>query len=790
MRSLSKQFSWCSCRRYRALFAWFHRYILCCCCLQGCGGKNLAVVWLRHHVRCWFLQPQEAITTAPLWAPYKQQQGDISSRRKIKQASEIKTKFSFLSLSCSLNPRFTPHDDDENYDRDQESRFDLVTKRPLISSDFVNCRHQRSIQARLHRRHNHHPRAIPESEILSATQLRGGGSGGKNDDPKRNVFNMDQNDDKTSRSTLDYKTTNTTGNVSVVVANEYDEEQNNQHQKDKHDEETKEPEDRRAVATVVSNIQQQEPASPDSGNISQQNLENESWPADRNEVPSTFLQKLQNKQQSTSNCPRYLNLAVAPLATTTSSSSTAATIPTSSFGASSFPPKLRVTVHQTQGMRSYMEDEHVIGQDCVAIMDGHGGKAVSRYLRQNLLAEIQRAKMMMSQMQPPPSTGKERNETSRLADSSPIGGETDRSQDSNNHTTDEKLDQRTMLVSNDDDHHYDHHFEKPNTSATGQVELEQVKEKSNVRRKPHHSSFEPHHRQRLTVDDYVGALQMALDKVDRDVQKISHWSYQGSTAVVVWLVWNSPSQPPPPHHTDGEDGGLRSSEEIHHGSNDVCDETSRVDVNLVEGAVAYNVSGHPEGTTTSTRTASASSASLTLVVANIGDSRAILYHGGVITVLTKDHKPDDPDEYHRITSLGGQITLGSSPSSVPRVNGNLALSRAVGDRSERPYVTAQPDMMTVSLNIVDRNENNRNKKERDFVVLATDGLWDVMSNAEVVDFVQSQIGMCEKQLEGDNDKHRAASCATDPEEEITQRLVQEALDRGSGDNITVVIIWL
>lgn len=156
-----------------------------------------------------------------------------------------------------------------------------------------------------------------------------------------------------------------------------------------------------------------------------------------------------------------------------------------------------------------------------------------------------------------------------------------------------------------------------------------------------------------------------------------------------------------------------------------------------------------------------------LVVAGIGDSRAIVasHDGDVehVLQLTRDHRPDCPDEIDRIESLGGSVI---SVHGVPRVNGNLALSRAVGDRSERPAVSGEPDMA-----IYDIQEG-----KDEFVILGTDGLFDVMSNEECVEFVHGLIE--EHDTNGDQREYFASL------------LVEEALRRGSYDNITVVIVWL
>ena len=131
-------------------------------------------------------------------------------------------------------------------------------------------------------------------------------------------------------------------------------------------------------------------------------------------------------------------------------------------------------------------------------------------------------------------------------------------------------------------------------------------------------------------------------------------------------------------------------------------------------------------------------------------------------------------------------------AGIYRVNGNLALSRAVGDRSERPAVTAEPDITymqvleTVMMDDQDSRGNDRKQEgkkqdeqpqknsQREYVVLATDGLWDVFTNQNVVDIVDLLL-----------DK---ATVQQRPQ--IAEVLVREALRRGAYDNVTVIIIWL
>lgn len=111
-------------------------------------------------------------------------------------------------------------------------------------------------------------------------------------------------------------------------------------------------------------------------------------------------------------------------------------------------------------------------------------------------------------------------------------------------------------------------------------------------------------------------------------------------------------------------------------------------------------------------------------VANAGDSRAVLSRGGEAIPLSHDHKPNDELEGARIRLAGGFV-------QDNRVNGNLNLSRAIGDMEykqakdeqqnllppERQQVSVVPDVKTMPVD-----------PEMEFIILACDGIWDVMSN--------------------------------------------------------------
>uniref|UniRef100_A0A2M4ANN3 protein-serine/threonine phosphatase n=1 Tax=Anopheles triannulatus TaxID=58253 RepID=A0A2M4ANN3_9DIPT len=119
-----------------------------------------------------------------------------------------------------------------------------------------------------------------------------------------------------------------------------------------------------------------------------------------------------------------------------------------------------------------------------------------------------------------------------------------------------------------------------------------------------------------------------------------------------------------------------------------------------------------------------------LFCANAGDSRAIASVNGRLDVLSFDHKPMNATEMERIRNAGGYVEYN-------RVNGYLALSRALGDfglkrnqekKPEEQMVTAFPDV-----------EEREVTEDWDFLVIACDGIWDVLSSQSVLEFVQDEI---------------------------------------------------
>ncbi|KAL1140824.1 hypothetical protein AAG570_000752 [Ranatra chinensis] len=113
-----------------------------------------------------------------------------------------------------------------------------------------------------------------------------------------------------------------------------------------------------------------------------------------------------------------------------------------------------------------------------------------------------------------------------------------------------------------------------------------------------------------------------------------------------------------------------------------------------------------------------------LYVAWLGDSQAVLVTQGKPYQLVKPHKPDQPEERERIEAMGGTVLFWGTW----RVNGQLAVSRAIGDIDYKPYVSGDPDVRVIPLT-----------GQEEFLILACDGLWDFMTEQSVSDTVYSHL---------------------------------------------------
>ncbi|RLN88456.1 hypothetical protein BBJ28_00008987 [Nothophytophthora sp. Chile5] len=161
---------------------------------------------------------------------------------------------------------------------------------------------------------------------------------------------------------------------------------------------------------------------------------------------------------------------------------------------------------------------------------------------------------------------------------------------------------------------------------------------------------------------------------------------------------------------------------------------------------------------------------LTFYTVNLGDCRAVLCRGGRAVPLTSDHKPDRPDERQRIEQAGGYVGKIAGISRVYSAAGAglamqresstyLAVSRAFGDRTLKvptPLVSCEPEIRRCQM-----------ESEDLFLVLACDGIWDVLSDQEVVDIALPLV-----------QDAKAAAAA----------IVKAAYKKGSADNLTATVV--
>lgn len=152
---------------------------------------------------------------------------------------------------------------------------------------------------------------------------------------------------------------------------------------------------------------------------------------------------------------------------------------------------------------------------------------------------------------------------------------------------------------------------------------------------------------------------------------------------------------------------------------------------------------------------------------NVGDSRALALRGPnyeFMGALSRDHKPANPSERKRIEALGGFIT--ERNGDVPRVIGNLAVSRALGDFPSTPYVTHDPDVV-----------GPRPMRDVSAIIVCCDGVTDVLENREIGQLVADKLRL------GSND-----NCADSKVQDAAIHLRNSAFLAQSGDNISALIV--
>jgi len=157
-----------------------------------------------------------------------------------------------------------------------------------------------------------------------------------------------------------------------------------------------------------------------------------------------------------------------------------------------------------------------------------------------------------------------------------------------------------------------------------------------------------------------------------------------------------------------------------------------------------------------------------LYVANAGDSRCILFSDGKAIAMSEDHKPDLDQEKDRIQKAGGYIVDG-------RINGNLNLSRAIGDleykkdtdrKVHEQLIIAVPELKQRTLTSSDS-----------MLVLGCDGIWECYTNQQICDFVHSKLKDGKK--------------LGDSVEDLLDHILAPDTSSGMGcDNMTCVVVLL
>ncbi|XP_004503481.1 probable protein phosphatase 2C 6 [Cicer arietinum] len=155
-----------------------------------------------------------------------------------------------------------------------------------------------------------------------------------------------------------------------------------------------------------------------------------------------------------------------------------------------------------------------------------------------------------------------------------------------------------------------------------------------------------------------------------------------------------------------------------------------------------------------------------IITSNCGDSRVVLCRRTQTLPLTVDQKPDREDELLRIEGEGGKVIHWNGA----RVFGVLAMSRAIGDRYLRPWIIPVPEITFTA-----------RTDEDECLILASDGLWDVMTNEEVGDIARHILRRRRRSLSMEE---------ISPAQVVADSLTEIAYSRNSKDNISIIVVDL
>ena len=194
-----------------------------------------------------------------------------------------------------------------------------------------------------------------------------------------------------------------------------------------------------------------------------------------------------------------------------------------------------------------------------------------------------------------------------------------------------------------------------------------------------------------------------------------------------------------------------------------------------------------------------------IYLANIGDSRAILSleNGTKYRPITIDHKPNNPKEYERIIKAGGKVYIDNDdpirdinkviiinnekefdahlkdPEVVYRIYPcDLAVSGTIGGvKAKSKELNAVPGCISSNCEIFVFDNNNSN----DFIIMGCDGIYDCLSNKDLVDTAWFAVNKLGKEKKYDINKVSLDMC---------NMIIKNSMDKLSADNLTVIIIGL
>lgn len=164
-----------------------------------------------------------------------------------------------------------------------------------------------------------------------------------------------------------------------------------------------------------------------------------------------------------------------------------------------------------------------------------------------------------------------------------------------------------------------------------------------------------------------------------------------------------------------------------------------------------------------------------LICANLGDSRAISSVSGLVKPLSTDHNTNNAQERERIFSVGGTI-------KENRVGGVLIPTRSFGDFLLKSELEKPPWKQVIS--VVPQIQTFRLENQWEFVVVGSDGVWDAMTNDDMVTYI----------------RQRLSPHANQRDKLVLSQLCEQILDmccaktvsrygKNSCDNMTIIIIW-